>query len=1165
MHTVSTLVVIIVLYGISFSTPTLRHISNGIDTVQKLLLVKAPEHDEVEAQDTSITPLRQKVDYYKPPMWSCDDTDRKKKLVFVHIFKTAGSSIRSLLNSYARQCNAGCVTVVNCGGASLDSIENGNWEKEERLKSRFHGTLCKLKKTVFRNNTVEVHAEAGIDVPINSTYLREAQTDIISGHVSIGTDHGWNDEKGQHVNVQYLTFFRESKRKFVSAVLYLRKDMTFEEAVDRVKEAAKGRLAMGQYLTNVNSIMTPAQRDDFSKRNITLSPEQEANLMIQNLQEKNILVGIVERMSESLEMLQHVVDKDGELDDLFEKFGKIPPGANATKEVIKNKSRLSSSEVLAEVEKDKEFMKTMRELIKWDEKVYKFALDLHTRQYEAFLKRKPAQLVSNPEKAKQVVPVKASTDQSLESSSDTKIAEAAKETRVKKPQRSSVIFDDETLVDISLPDSNEEVESMWSCRDKDRKKKLIFVHIFKTAGSSIRTLLSNYAEKCNAANAVVVNCAPVDPATIESKNWAKKERNRSRKHGSKCKLKKMVYRNNTEFVRASRLGGDVPINTTYLEESKVDILGGHITMGIDQYWMDEQGKHVDVQYLTFFRESTRKVVSAVLYMNPKASFEEAVEMTKARVRNAVKKSEYLDTSNYIVTPAKVTELNDTILSTAARANLMIGTLKEKKVLFGIVERMSESLEMLQHTIDRDQDLDDLFESFGMIPAGGNTTKGIIKNESKLSSSEVLAEVEKDEEFMKAFKEYVKYDEMIYKFALNMHMRQYESFLKHKPSPRSKPLKELDRAVIPIKDRSSVKFDAQVVEHVENIEVKPTESKVKPDDEASTKILSLNKDTKVEVEPMWSCGDTNRKKKLSFVHVFKTAGSSMRTLLSRYAEKCHAGNAVVVNCAPVDPASIESKNWVKKENWQRRSPCLLKKTVFRNSTVVSHTPSPINTTYLEEANIDILGGHITMGTDQYWKGDDGHYVDVQYLTFFRESTRKVVSAVLYINPKLTFDEAVEKTKAKVRKALANSEYLDTSRYIITPAHTAKLTNATLNPYATARLTMETLKENKVLFGIVERMSESLEMLQHVIDKDRELDDLFESFGMVPAGANKTEEVIKNQSKLSSSEVLAEVEKDEEFMKLMREYVKYDTMVYEFALDMHMRQYESFQEQRRSVTD
>ena len=732
-------------------------------------------------------------------------------------------------------------------------------------------------------------------------------------------------------------------------------------------------------------------------------------------------------------------------------------------------------------------------------------------------------------------------------------------TKVKEPQGSSVSLDDEALVDISLPDANIEVDPMWSCRDRDREKKFVFVHIFKTAGSSMRTLLSNYAEKCNAANAVVVNCAPVDPATIESGNWAKKEKNRSRKHGSKCKLKKTIFRNNTEVFHLSRAGEDVPINTTYLEESEVDILGGHITMGIDQHWKDKQGKHVDVQYLTFFRESTRKVVSAVVFMNPKVSFEEAVEMTKARVRSAVKKSEYLDNSNYIITPAQASELNNTELSPAAIANLMIGTLKEKKVLFGIVERMSESLEMLQHTIDKDRDLDDLFESFGMIPAGTNTSEEIIKNKSVLSSSEVLAEVEKDEEFMKLFREYVKYDDMIYKFAFDMHMRQYETFSKHKPSRRSKPV------TASIVDPSSVKLDTKALEHVEKIEVKPTESKVTLNDEdsSSTKIVSSNKDIKVELEPMWSCSDTDRKKKLAFVHIFKTAGSSMRTLLSRYAEKCHAGNAVAVNCAPVDPASIESKNWVKKDQWHRRSPCLLKKTVFRNKTVVSHPPSPINNTYLEEANIDILGGHITMGTDQYWKDNQGHHVDVQYLTFFRESTRKVVSAVLYLNPKISFDEAVEKTKTKVRKALANSEYLDNSHYIITPAHAAKLANTTLSPYATTRLVMETLRENKVLFGIVERMSESLEMLQHVIDKDRELDGLFESFGMVPAGTNKTREVIKNQSKLSSSEVLAEVEKDEEFMKLMREYVKYDTMVYEFALGMHMRQYETFQEQPRSI--
>lgn len=92
MHTaITTVILIVVLYGIAFSTPTLRHISDGVDTVQKLLLEPKPEPDEVEVRDASAAALLDpNDDYYKPPMWSCQDTDRKKKLVFVHIFKTAG-------------------------------------------------------------------------------------------------------------------------------------------------------------------------------------------------------------------------------------------------------------------------------------------------------------------------------------------------------------------------------------------------------------------------------------------------------------------------------------------------------------------------------------------------------------------------------------------------------------------------------------------------------------------------------------------------------------------------------------------------------------------------------------------------------------------------------------------------------------------------------------------------------------------------------------------------------------------------------------------------------------------------------------------------------------------------------------------------------------------
>jgi hypothetical protein len=112
--------------------------------------------------------------------------------------------------------------------------------------------------------------------------------------------------------------------------------------------------------------------------------EDTIHLMMKNLKENNVLVGIVERMSESLEMIQGVVDVDGELDSMFEYFGKRPPGTNVTKAIKANKSRLSSEAVLEELEKDEEFMKVMREFVKYDDIVYRFALDMHMRQYESF-------------------------------------------------------------------------------------------------------------------------------------------------------------------------------------------------------------------------------------------------------------------------------------------------------------------------------------------------------------------------------------------------------------------------------------------------------------------------------------------------------------------------------------------------------------------------------------------------------------------------------------------------------------------------------------------------------------------------------------------------------------------------------------------------------------
>lgn len=280
-------------------------------------------------------------------------------------------------------------------------------------------------------------------------------------------------------------------------------------------------------------------------------------------------------------------------------------------------------------------------------------------------------------------------------------------------------------------------------------------------------------------------------------------------------------------------------------------------MGIDQFWKNDEGQHVDMQYFSFFRESRRKVVSAVVFMNPKISFDEAVQLVKDRVRKNVAHSVYLDNSNYIITPAQQAKYWNTTLSTEDRAKLVIQNMIENKFLVGIVERMSESLEMLQYLVDKDGELDTLFEKYGKVPPGTNKTKAVIENRSKLSSSEVLAEVEKDEEFMKEFGEYVKYDEMVYKFALEQHMRQYEAF---------------ERQTAP----------TNVVKTIEELQQLPTvEEKVKvvTNDTLQTQdaidVTAELGDYVGKIDPLWRCKDTDRKKKLVFIHIFKTGTPEKR--------------------------------------------------------------------------------------------------------------------------------------------------------------------------------------------------------------------------------------------------------------------------------------------------
>jgi hypothetical protein len=331
---------------------------------------------------------------------------------------------------------------------------------------------------------------------------------------------------------------------------------------------------------------------------------------------------------------------------------------------------------------------------------------------------------------------------------------------------------------------------------------------------------------------------------------------------------------------------------------------------------------------------------------------------------------------------------------------------------------------------------------------------------------------------------------------------------------------------------------------------------------SLKKVTVIEDYRGEMEPMWSCRDPNslqgRKKKLVFLYMYETTGSMIRALLQEYAQMCHAGIALIFLCTWVSFFSLERGDW-QNGHGHHKDKCQMRRAASRDGTEFNDMPH-VSTSFLEQ-NVEILAGHLPIGSDHSWKNDAGTHVDVQYMTFVRDPIHKYVSGI----PRLPMKETVASIKRTVSEAVNAGLYLDQySTSLIMPIQRAvfDLYGITPTHEESANLAMKNLAQNNVLIGITERMSESLEMIQYVLDKDGVLDELFENFGRKDAEGNVKETRV-TQSRLLTANIVEELEKDADFMSAMREYVKYEEQIRQFALAMHWRQYESIQSQKRKL--
>lgn len=309
--------------------------------------------------------------------------DKKKKFVFIHVYKTAGSTIRNLFQEYTSLCLAHprrFARVVDC--RSMERVDD-----DEQLKPDYDPnedwSTCDLK----------VRGEGqkrGNDAAVANDF------DTLGGHWRIGAvDHL------QEYSFDYVTFVRNAAQKYVSHWVYKNKFKEGDNRLDQeqleavIRRTVIEELSRGQYDETYKYYLLTPEQHRFSIRR-AWNYETKTKLMKENLVKYNVTMGVVESMTESLDLIQYRLDRNGKVDSLFEEYG-VPVTKNSTK--VTNISPISSSAILRNLEEDPEFYLKLLEYVKYEQEVTDFGVALHQEQYKAMTLLKQPQQTNDGELA----------------------------------------------------------------------------------------------------------------------------------------------------------------------------------------------------------------------------------------------------------------------------------------------------------------------------------------------------------------------------------------------------------------------------------------------------------------------------------------------------------------------------------------------------------------------------------------------------------------------------------------------------------------------------------------------------------------------------------------------------------------------------------------------
>jgi len=168
----------------------------------------------------------------------------------------------------------------------------------------------------------------------------------------------------------------------------------------------------------------------------------------------------------------------------------------------------------------------------------------------------------------------------------------------------------------------------------------------------------------------------------------------------------------------------------------------------------------------------------------KDTVEDTAEDIKEMIRTSRGKGEYMSSIyKYLLTPQQrameydQTQTQEDVV--AHKAQLSIGNLLRYNAIVGMTETFSQSMKIFEHAMGhivtstrKEEEARAMFSRY----IGEEVSRNVSKRKG-ISTGSVLKELNKDEEFMAIFREFVKYEQMIVDFAMDMHQKQYEAVKK----------------------------------------------------------------------------------------------------------------------------------------------------------------------------------------------------------------------------------------------------------------------------------------------------------------------------------------------------------------------------------------------------